>query len=464
MARSRSSGGGTGVASVWALVIFGLGFGVCLVISVYLYTQLTTARQEAAQADDELRQYVSSSEASTPRVADLREQASQAGATLLGHLMETNSQLRALLVAEREAELQTIQNRIDSLSEQSDLIEPPVVGAMEDLVNEVQSQSDRIAQLQANLEDAQDQALAAQREKEQLGQRFQEAQQTLQQRLDEATTGFRSYESRVEQTESELTQRVQEVHSAREDRIVELENEVRERQQQINTLQNRLAELKNEMKGIAPPDVIQADGRIASVVQNDHMVYIDLGRRDHVVLGMTFEVFPSGELVRPDEFDQVRGKATIEVIEIQDESALARIVREDTQSSGPAVEEGDQVINLAYSPDAVYTFHVHGRFNISGTGEPTTADARRIESIVRRWGGELAEELNYDVDFLVVGEAPELPGQLPEGTIDPAEIRAHAESQREYERYQELIGTAEARNIPVINQNRFLALVGYYER
>ncbi|MFW6060075.1 MAG: hypothetical protein ACODAQ_07820 [Phycisphaeraceae bacterium] len=462
MARTRSTGGGG--ASAWALVIFALGFGICLIISVYLYTQVTAARQASDEARTELSRYVSSSQQSLPEVRSLLEQAEQEDTTVLEQMLESNRSLRGVLVADREASFSSIQDRVAALSNESSAIEPPVISALEDLLAELRAEQDRLARLEDQLSDAQQRASAAEQEKERLNERFQEAQQTLQQRLDTATSEFASYESQVGEMESQLTQRVEEVHSAREERIVELENEVRERQQRINTLQQRLADLRNEMKGIQAPDVVQADGQIAAVIQNDDKVYINLGRRDHLVLGMTFEVFDAGVLIKPDEYEEVRGKATIEVIEIQPESALARIVREDERRRGSGIAENDQIVNVAFDPDAIFTFHVHGKFDIRGTGNPTSTDTQRVESIVRRWGGELAEELSYDVDFVVLGNEPELPGQLPEGTIDPAEIRAHAEAQREYEQYQELIGEAQSRNIPILNQNRFLALVGYYER
>jgi len=43
-------------------------------------------------------------------------------------------------------------------------------------------------------------------------------------------------------------------------------------------------------------------------------------------------------------------------------------------------------------------------------------------------------------------------------------VREHAEATRNYETYNRLANQARELSVPVLNQNRFLALVGYYRR
>ena len=73
-------------------------------------------------------------------------------------------------------------------------------------------------------------------------------------------------------------------------------------------------------------------------------------------------------------------------------------------------------------------------------------------------------KLSYDVDYLVLGQEPPLPQAPPPNVVDPTAIAAYVEAQRNYETYQQLIGEARNLNIPILNQNRFLNLIGYYQR
>src|SRR5690606_23185485 len=110
-------------------------------------------------------------------------------------------------------------------------------------------------------------------------------------------------------------------------------------------------------------------------------------------------------------------------------------------------------------------------FDVDNTGRTSMSDRRRIETMILQWGGKLSQaseednrELSYDVDYLVLGEEPELPTPLPPGTFDPEIIEAHRAKQRRWERYNQLVKEARELQIPVLNQNRFLLLVGYYQR
>jgi hypothetical protein len=192
-------------------------------------------------------------------------------------------------------------------------------------------------------------------------------------------------------------------------------------------------------------------------------VYVSLGRADRLQMGMTFEVFDANELVKLDEYERVRGKATLEVVSVEEATSIARIVR---QERGRPVQEGDAIVNLVYDPQAVYKFYVYGEFDIDGDGVPDENGIDTIKSRVRQWGGRVSDSLTYDVDYLVLGMEPPLPTAPPEGEVDPVKIAQYVQAQREYETYQELIGEARSPSlqIPILNQNRFLALTGYYDR
>lgn len=455
MARTRMAGGGG--ASAWALVIFGIGFGICLVLSIVFYVQLQGAHQAADDAHDELRQFVSRAQESSPAIVSRLDQVAQEG-TVVQQLLDSEAALRDLLTTDAEADAETLRERIEAAD-----IGTPLIAAMQDMQGELEDRSQRIAQLEENLQQARDRAAALDQELADVRSTYNASVTELEQRLDQTRSDFASYRQSVEQMEQDLTSNVQQVRQEREQRIAELERERTEWQREADRLRQSLADARRRDAGIAAPDLLQPDGQIAALVEDQNNVYINLGRNERIVPGMTFEVFSPNQPIAPDQYDEVRGKATIMVFDVGESSAQARIVRQQTGGRNQGVSEGDRIINLAYSPDTIYTFFVHGRFDMEGTGEPTAADRERIASIIRQWGGRVVDNLTYEVDFVVLGTEPPLPGEEPD-SLDVAEVRAHAEAQRRYERHQEVVGEARSLNIPLLNQNRFLSLVGYFER
>src|SRR5699024_86657 len=148
---------------------------------------------------------------------------------------------------------------------------------------------------------------------------------------------------------------------------------------------------------------------------------IDRGKYDHVVLGMTFEVFPDDQpvTVTGKNNQENRGLATIQVIEVNRHSSLARIVR---KSRGKTVTTGNKIINLIYSPGRTFTFVVSGKFDVDNTGKPSDYDRHRVETMIHDWGGHIDVALNYNVDFLVLGVPPKKPLDISEDTVSAEKI------------------------------------------
>ncbi|MEM9019186.1 MAG: hypothetical protein AAGC44_01375, partial [Planctomycetota bacterium] len=69
-----------------------------------------------------------------------------------------------------------------------------------------------------------------------------------------------------------------------------------------------------------------------------------------------------------------------------------------------------------------------------------------------------------EVDYLVLGKEPEFPADLDPGVIDQVLIRENEEKRVAYDTYQKLVEEAKRLRIPILNQNRFLVLIGYYQR
>lgn len=207
----------------------------------------------------------------------------------------------------------------------------------------------------------------------------------------------------------------------------------------------------------------QADGSIARIVGND-TVYIDLGAGDQIVPGMTFEIYDKTTGVPPlknDDTTLPAGKGSIEVIRVSPNSSECRIVKRTT---GRTITEGDIIANLIYDHNTKYNFVVAGKFDLSKSGSPDAADAAILKRLVTQWGGNVQDTLTVNTDFLVIGSEPKIPDFSEEQRRDPVNAKILSEAQAELDNYNATLNRAKDLYIPVLNQNRFLYYIGYFDQ
>ncbi len=435
MARTRNAAGAT--ASAVALTIFGIGFVVCLVLSILFYVQKQGVMQARDHAQRDLKAYVTPQEGNQPWATELVNQASEREdvQSVVGLLRQKNAELRQLIASSNNDSLESVRGQVEAMRKQiaaNSALEmsdngQALLAITDTLLREVEARSERVTQLENNLADAQKKAGEIQKQMNDVRQAFDKHAQDLDNRVQQASDDVSTYKKKIDQIQQEMSQRLKDVRQGKEDQIAQLQQDKQKLQGQIDKLETELASIREKQKNLNVPNVVRADGHIATVMEGGDKVYIDLGREDHLVKAMSFEVFDPDTLVKPEDYEDVRGKATIEVIEVGQNTSLARIVRRGYSYRGSGVSEGDQIVNVAFQPDATYTFYVHGKFDIEDTGTPTAADRERLQSIIKRWGGRVSDKLDYDVDYVVVGKEPELPDQLPSDVIDPVLIRQHAE-------------------------------------
>jgi len=207
------------------------------------------------------------------------------------------------------------------------------------------------------------------------------------------------------------------------------------------------------------PEETLADGSIVGVNPGARQVYISRGRNDRVVQGMSFEVYSQGtSIARDAEGNYPPGKATIEVIRIEEKSSLCRIIRE---VKGNIIIEGDVIANALYDPRKKYKFVVFGSFDTNADNIATPQEAADIKAVIDNWGGLVTDDLGGDTDFLVLGERPVLPPE-PKSDSPPELISRYLHLKRDVQRYDELFAAAQRTSIPVLNQNRLMTLTGLH--
>lgn len=196
-----------------------------------------------------------------------------------------------------------------------------------------------------------------------------------------------------------------------------------------------------------------------------NIVYINLGRGSQVSAGLTFEVYdknkglPSLTAANPENPDALLpGKASIEVIRILEGTSECRVIR---QGLLPIVE-GDLILNLIYNTHTRFAFMVYGDFDLANNGQPNPGDADVIKRLVSQWGGRVMDQIAVDTDFLVLGKEPVVLA-LPESPTALDQER-HDKAVKAKEAYDEIRSRAIEYSIPILDQNRFLYFVGYYDQ
>jgi len=229
----------------------------------------------------------------------------------------------------------------------------------------------------------------------------------------------------------------------------------------LKDVQDRMKLAQEEVARIEPgPDravlAQEPDGQVILIDDKAKVVHLDIGSNEHVYPGLTFTVYDRGAAVSADG----KGKAEIKVFDVAETYSAARIV--NPELSKPILQ-GDIVANLIWNADRTNVFVVAGEFDLDRDGQLDSDATARIETLVEKWGGKMADSITIDTDFLVLGKQPtvlEAP-TLEEQEIDPRAEERHQASLQRLERYNRLRDQAQSLWVPIFTYEKFLHFVGY---
>jgi hypothetical protein len=234
--------------------------------------------------------------------------------------------------------------------------------------------------------------------------------------------------------------------------------QIRDLELEILRKDNRIAELNDLIRDLRPdmptePLVAQADGEVLRVLPEADKVYINIGARDRVIVGLPFTVFSQQQGIDPTG----QGKATIRVINVFETTSECRIVERSRQAP---IADGDLIANIAFDPERTYSFVVAGEFDLNNDGTVDSQGAQRVRDMIREYGGQVQQDVSVRTDFVVLGEEP-VPPLRPGDTAPPSEVQLYEDKMAAVERYNAIRQNAIDLQIPLLNSNRFLAFVGY---
>ncbi len=246
--------------------------------------------------------------------------------------------------------------------------------------------------------------------------------------------------------------------------IAALNHQISDLEKVIATYKQRLALHRPKVEDAA---VRQSDGKLIRVASNG-ICYINLGEGMQVTPGLTFEVYDKTEGVpgipenaSGDEQLPV-GKGSIEITHVGTTSSECRVVH---ITPGAVLTEGDLIANLVYDAHTKYNFFVFGDFDLSNAGRPNAPDAEVIKRLITQWGGKVqgGDKPTPSTDFVVLGAEPAVPTFSKEDITAENQAKIDA-AQAKLARYTEIEQEAKDLHIPVLNQNRFLYYVGFYDQ
>jgi hypothetical protein len=240
-----------------------------------------------------------------------------------------------------------------------------------------------------------------------------------------------------------------------------IRRELEKAKKDFDTQNGRLAQYRPNVK----ESVIRNVDATITQVAADSVCYVNLGYGDHISPGLTFEVYDKFEGIPKlndgtSALDMPKGKASIEVINVGQNSSQCRVTR---TSPGMTVSQGDLCANLVYDRNIKPLFYVYGKFDMDQNGVATEQEAEVVKNLITRWGGRIADRVSMDVDFVIMGKEPSVPLYSPEELQNPLNKAKQDEAKAQLAAYNAVRDDAVGLHIPLMNQNRFLYYTGYFE-
>jgi hypothetical protein len=236
--------------------------------------------------------------------------------------------------------------------------------------------------------------------------------------------------------------------------LLKTEAELKVASQMLKDTRGQLAECTGRPD--IEPQVREPDAVILLVDDYSKIVHIDIGSEQHVYPGLTFGVYEQNVPIPKDG----KGKGEIEVFNVAKNMSTARIVKSDPMNP---ILKGDVVANLVWSKDKPNIFVVSGEFDLDGNGTNDAEADNKIKALIENWGGKIEEAVSVNTTFVVLGSTPTVLEKptYDQLAIDPLAMQKYEASLKRLEDYKQVLKQAQALNIPILNYERFLYLIGY---
>ncbi len=454
MAARTSAGVGVGVT----ITLLGVVCLTLFITTIVFLSKYQAADKKVKDNEQQNEAYVKKAERERDDILRLKDQAQRdQRKSVVGYLNDT---MRATMRAVTGSSTDTLEQLNNRLAQVEGATGKSLLDVVRDRDAQIRRLSDEVKQADEARVTAQTNLTNEANRIKQLVEGHQATIAALNNDIGRYKAEVDSYRDAVNQAKIEMDRRVGELQQRADAQAAKDNDAIRRLTTENIILKDTVADLRTKSRGdiLKPADEFAlVDGRIVSVDPGQNQVYIGIGSKNKVILGMSFAVYSDAKAIRPDaNGNYPRGKAELEVINVGADSAICRITSE---TKGNPVVKGDVIANAIYDPNKVYKFMVYGNFDANGDGRVTASEAEDVKAIIANWGGTSIDELAGDVDFLVLGARPILPPEP--GSGDPIEVVREFQRLKDIaNRYDDLLRQADSTSIPVLNQNRLFTLVG----
>lgn len=451
MAARTSSSFGVGVL-VTVLGIATLGLFVTTVI---MWSSASNMRKQLTDLEQNTAEFIRSDERNTDAVARLKEPARRSNKSVTGYLITTQGEIMKRVTGNPGDSVEAITRKLDEASSPN-------------LLALVRSQEGEVASLKSQLADAIAAKERALQDKENEAKRVQSIDENMKTTLAAQTAELDRYKGEVD----ELRRSIDEYRAKADERVTRIRDDAAGRERELGSTIDELQResvlnrsliqrLQDELKGkryTGKSEFALVDAEIIALNPADGTAVINIGRQNKLTIGMPFAVYSDATAIRPNEQtgEYPEGKASVEVIRMDDQTATVRILRE---KRGNPLVRGDVLANAVYDPNKEYAFVLYGTFDYNRDGRATTQELDGWRAKINSWGGRVLDDLTGEVDFLVLGDRPVLPPE-PASTAPVEVVDEWLRLQRAARRYDELFKKATETSIPVLNENRLRTLIG----
>jgi len=456
----RPAAGRGGGGTLYGLIVFAILSVAFLGLFIWQFTANKRLAEEASSAQRRLQHF-----GSAPSYYEA--EATNRGTSVLAAMNRDMQDLAALVVGKKDVVWPAIKQEADRLLGEIAAAYPDVLNPQDPLLTAVTRLYGALRDMQQRAEQAESDLAELRAENERLSNGVKAARQEFEQQIaslqaelkrvqEETAAQLKAKDEQLSQFQARAASLEEQLNRER----VERQQADRLREIEIARLQRQRQELLAKLEELNPSEfdpykiLKKADGKILRAIPGSDVVFINIGARDRVKPGLSFEVFsPFGE--RANGF---RGKASIEVTAVTEDTAECRVTR---QTPGRPIVEGDLIVNIAYEPKRAPRFVVRGEFDLDYDGVADLDGVERIESMVRAWGGQVVDQVDQSTDFVVLGLGPSVPSFSSRRQVSAVfEELARTQAER-YREYEQVVEKARTLNIPIITQNQFLFLTGY---
>jgi hypothetical protein len=336
-----------------------------------------------------------------------------------------------------------------------------LLGMMQRLKGMLDASTQMVSALNAQLKDAEklrQEAIEAsdQKVKELTAQRDALAQQAQQ-----VQTSYDKLKALMQKsTDQQVKTLITDLDNERQ-KSTDLNQQLLKTQAELKVAQEMLRDARDKLAKFtgAPatgPELDVADGEILLVDEYSKTVNINIGSQQHVYPGLTFGVYDRFVPIPADG----KGKAEIQVFSVAKDMSTAKITQSDPDNP---ILKGDVIANLVWSKDKVNLFVVAGDFDLNGDGTIDPDAGRKIKALIENWGGKVEDAVSVNTSFVVLGTTPAVLERptYDQLAVDPLAMQKYEASLKRLADYKEVLKQAQALNIPILNYERFLYLIGY---